>query len=105
MTTIDFFLCVPKILSNCYVRFPHKETDSVVLLDALEPIGIRLGVRNTCFGDVINFCVLYLLANIHKMSTKGLCPGKSRPTILWVTSDRFALEYYQFSKGWLYSLT
>ena len=68
--TIDFFLCVPKILSNCYVRFPHKKTDAVVLLDALEPIGIRLGVQNTCIGDVINFCVLYLLHNRHKMSTK-----------------------------------
>ena len=65
-----FFLCVPKILSNCNVRFPHKKTDSVVLLDALEPIGIRLGVQNTCIGDVINFCVLYLLHNRHKMSTK-----------------------------------
>ena len=38
--TIDFFLRVPKILSNCYVQFPHIKTDSVVLLDALEPIGI-----------------------------------------------------------------
>ena len=65
-----FFLCVPKILSNCYVRFPHKKTDSVGLLDALEPIGIRPSVQNTCIGDVINFCVLYLLHNRHRMSTK-----------------------------------
>ena len=70
MATIDFFLLVPKIMSNCYVRFSHKKTDSVVLLDALEPIGIRLGVQNTCIGDVINFCALYLLHNRHKMSTK-----------------------------------
>ena len=70
MATIDFFLCVPKILSNCYVRFLHKKTDSVVLLDALEPIGIRLGVQNTCIVDVINFCVLYLLHNRHKMPAK-----------------------------------
>ena len=59
MATIDFFLCVPKILSNYNVQFPHKKPDSVVLLDALEPIGIRLGVQNTCIGVVINFCVLY----------------------------------------------
>ena len=70
MATINFFLCVPKILSNCYVRFPIKKTDSVVLLDALEPIGIRLGVQNTCIDDVINFCVLYLLHNRHNMSSK-----------------------------------
>ena len=70
MAIIDVFLCVPKILSNCYVRFPHKKTDSVVLLDAFEPIGIRLGIEITCIGDVINFCVLYSLHKRHKMSTK-----------------------------------
>ena len=70
MATIDFFLCVPKILSNCYVRFPHKKTDTVVSLDAFEPIGIRLGAQNTCIADVINICVLFLLHHRHKMSTK-----------------------------------
>ena len=70
MATIDYFLCMPKILSNCYVRFPHTKHVSVILFDAEGPIGIRLGLQNNCIGDVINFCVLYLLLNGHKTSTK-----------------------------------
>ena len=34
MATIDYFLCMPKILSNCYVRFPHTKSDDVFLFDA-----------------------------------------------------------------------
>ena len=34
MATINYFLCMPKILSNCYVRFPHTKNDAVFLFDA-----------------------------------------------------------------------
>ena len=57
-------------LKSCPIVMSDFHTRKVVLLDALEPIGIQLGVQNTCIGDVINFCVLYLLHNRHKMSTK-----------------------------------
>ena len=70
MATIDYFLCMPKSCPIVISDFHTQKNDSVILFDAYGPIEIRLGLQNTCIGDVINFCVLYLLLNGHKTSTK-----------------------------------